>query len=61
MDIDFAAYVEQALDDYKNRIEALEQALIQLPSVEYQPDPSRLPGVRVRPAAAPAIEVPPNG
>lgn len=61
MDIDFAAYVEQMLDDHKNRIDALEKALVQLPSVEYQPDPSRLPGVRVAPAPAPSIEVPPNG
>lgn len=61
MDIDFFSYVEQTLDDYKNRIEALEKALIQLPSVEFQPDPSRLPGVRVSPAALPVTEVPPNG
>lgn len=61
MDIDFFAHVEQTFDDFRNRITALEEALTQLPSVEFQPDPSRLPGVRVSPAALPVTEVPPNG
>lgn len=60
MDIDFTASVEQRLDDYKTRIEAMEKALTQLPNVNFQPDPSRLPGVRVAPAPAPVIGVP-NG
>jgi hypothetical protein len=49
MDIDFNAHVEQTLDNFKSRIEALEAAFIQLPNVEMQPDPSRLPGVIVAP------------
>jgi hypothetical protein len=61
MDIDFFANVEQTFDDFRNRIEALEKAVTQLPNVEFQPDPSRLPGVRVAPAALPVMEVPPNG
>lgn len=58
MDIDFFAHVEQTLDNYKSRIEALEAAMIQLPSVEMQPDPSRLPGVVVAPEPTWAV---PNG
>lgn len=53
MDIDFFAEVERRLDDYKTRIEALETALVELPNVTYEPDPSRLPGVRVEPLGAP--------
>jgi hypothetical protein len=60
MDIDFFASVEQILDDHRMRIEALENALTQLPGIEFQPDPSRLPGVRIEPAPAPIIGVP-NG
>jgi hypothetical protein len=62
MDIDFFANIEQTFDDFRNRIEALEKALIALPGVNYEADPSRLPRVKVDPAAIPAVmEVPPNG
>lgn len=63
MDIDFFAHVEQTLDNFRSRIEALEGALTELPNVEYTPDSSRPPGVRVSPTPAPApvMEVPPNG
>lgn len=61
MDIDFFANVEQTFDDFRNRIEALEKALTQLPGVNYEADPSRLPRVRVDPAAIPVTEVPPVG
>lgn len=60
MDIDFYSSVEQRLDDYQTRILALEKALTQLPNVNFQAEPSRLPGVRVDPAPAPVIGVP-NG
>jgi hypothetical protein len=63
MDIDFRAYIEQTLNNLSDRVEALESALVQLPAVEYEPDPSRVPGVRIVPAPAPSpvMEVPPNG
>lgn len=61
MDIDFYAFVAQTLDDFGTRIKALEDALTQLPAVEYEPDPSRLPGVKVVPAPAPSIVGVPNG
>lgn len=51
MDIDFFAHVEQTLDDYKMRIEALELALTQIPQIDFESDPSRPRGVKVAPAA----------
>lgn len=47
MDIDFNAHVEQTLDNYRVRIEALEKALSQVEYVEMEPDPSHLPGVKI--------------
>lgn len=41
MDIDFFAHVEQTLNNFGDRIAALEKALLQLPDVEMEPDPSR--------------------
>jgi hypothetical protein len=64
MDIDFFAMVEQRFDRQETRIKALEEALVQLSGVDYQPDPSRLPGVIVAPAPIPTMlapEVDPNG
>lgn len=61
MDIDFYAFVTQEFDNLRTRVKALEDALTQLPTVEYEPDPSRLPGVRVAPAPAPSIVEAPNG
>lgn len=49
MDIDFYASVEQRLDNYRSRIEALENTITKLNNVEHEPDPSRVPGVRVVP------------
>jgi hypothetical protein len=60
MDIDFFAMVTMRFDAQENRIKAIEEALTKLSSVDYEPDPSRLPGVRVAPAPAP-MEVPPVG
>ena len=53
MDIDFFAHVEQTLDNFRRRIEALESLAVQTPGVEMESDPSRLPGVRPAPAPAP--------
>jgi hypothetical protein len=47
MDIDFFAMVEQKLDNFGARITAIEEALTKLSNVEMEPDPSRVPGVRV--------------
>ena len=62
MDIDFLAYVEQTLDNYKSRIEALEKAVTQIPAIDFEADPSRPPGVKVDPAAVNnEMVVPPVG
>lgn len=50
MDIDFIAHVEQTLDNYRHRIEALEAIVIQSPGVEIESDQSRVPHVKVTPA-----------
>lgn len=51
MDIDFIASVEQRLDDYRMRIEALELAVTQIPQIDFEADVSRPRGVKVAPAA----------
>lgn len=43
--------VEIALDEFRTRISALENAVTQIPQINMQADPSRLPGVVVEPAA----------
>ena len=60
MDINYYAYVEQELDRLRSRVSAMEEAMVQLPAVDYEPDPSRLQGVKVAPAPAPQ-EGPPVG
>jgi hypothetical protein len=54
MDIDFHAHVEQTLDNFRSRIEALEKVALQSPNVEMESDPSRPTVVRTAPAPAPA-------
>lgn len=51
MDNDFMAQVEIRLDEMQSRITALEKAVTQIPQINFQADPSRLPGVVVEPAA----------
>jgi hypothetical protein len=54
MDIDFFAHVEQTLDNFRHRLDALEALAVQSPDVVMESDPSRLPQVRPAPAPAPA-------
>lgn len=58
MDIDFIAHVEMTLDNYRQRIEALEKTLTELPEVVLQPDASRTQGVIIDPSIAPAPKRP---
>lgn len=51
MDNDFMAQVEIRLDEMNTRLLAAELALVQIPQINFQTDPSRLPGVVVAPAA----------
>lgn len=51
MDIDYLAQLEIRLDLITTRLEAAEKALTQIPQINMQTDPSRLPGVIVEPAA----------
>ncbi len=63
MDIDFQAYVEQTLDNFRHRIMALEEAVTQIPAIDFEKDVSRPEGVRVAPQAVDKrkMVIPPNG
>lgn len=49
MDNDFYAQLEIRLDEMATRIKTLEDALLALPNVYRQPDPSRPAGIVVAP------------
>lgn len=51
MDNDFIAHVEKTLDEFRTRIEGLEKAVMQIPQINFQTDPSRPQTVVVEPAA----------
>jgi hypothetical protein len=51
MDNEFMAQIVMQLDDMETRLKAAELALVQIPQINFETDPSRLPGVVVQPAA----------
>lgn len=63
MDIDFNAYVEQTLNNFRDRIAALESAVTQIPAIDFERDASRPTVVKVAPAAVDKSKmvVPPVG
>lgn len=63
MDTNFQAYVEQTLDNFRFRIEAIEKALVLVPAIDFERDLSRPEVVKVAPQAVDESKmvVPPNG
>lgn len=51
MNNEYFAQIESELDTLRTRVAALEKAVTQIPQITYEVDPSKLPGVRVQPAA----------
>lgn len=51
MDTEYLATLESRLDNLSTRLDAAEKALMQIPQINMQADPSRPPGVIVEPAA----------
>ena len=51
MEHEYLAQLESKLDRMEARLHAAELALTQIPQINFELDPSRLPGVVVAPAA----------
>lgn len=50
MDTEYFGRIEIALDDLRTRVKALEEAVTQIPQINFSADPSRPQGVEVAPA-----------
>lgn len=51
MDLEFLAQLTITLDELRTRVKMLEEAVTQIPQINFQVDPSRPAGVLVTPAA----------
>lgn len=51
MDLEFLAQLTITLDELRTRVKLLEEAVTQIPRINFQADPSRPAGVVVEPAA----------
>lgn len=51
MEKEFYGQLEMTLDDLRTRIKLLEDAVTQIPQINFEVDPSRPAGVIVEPAA----------